>query len=75
MDEERPPRIPLADFPELAEEIERLLADPARLALVGAHRKTFQRMLAEGMPAYFRPFTKDDGLARALCRALERRAA
>jgi predicted ester cyclase len=69
------PRIPIADFPELRAEIERLLNDPARIAATEAHRKTFQRLIADGLPAYFKPFTRDAGLARALCADLDRKAA
>jgi hypothetical protein len=75
MDEPRDPRIPITEFPELQAEVERLLSDPERLKATGKHRKTFQRMLGEGLPAYFEPFTRDPGLARALCAGLDRKAA
>ena len=75
MVDERPaPRIPITRFPELRAEVERILADPERIKASGVHRKTFQRLLAEGMPAYFEPFTLDADLARALCRDLDRAA-
>jgi hypothetical protein len=75
MDENKMPRIPIDEFPELRAEIELLLGDPARIAATEAHRKTFQRLIAEGLPAYLKPFTRDAGLARALCAGLARKAA
>ena len=76
MAEEKPaPRISIARFPQLRAEVERILSDPERIKASGAHKKTFQRLLAQGMPAYFEPFTNDAELARALCRDLDQRAA
>lgn len=74
MDDRRDSRIPISDFPELAEEIARLLADPERIKATNTHRKTFQRLLKDGMPAYFKPFTLDAELAEALCASLRRAA-
>lgn len=70
-DKKSTPRIPITRFPRLRAEVERILGDPERIRASGVHRKTFQRLLAQGMPAYFEPFTLDPDLARALCGDLD----